>query len=93
MRAGAHQQAIMTLKRVIDNESYDGPTVRSEAIYWAAKSYQVLREQMAAYALYKRLTYDFPESKWAAFARGELSQEALIRLEEQLEIDRLEQGL
>ena len=93
MRANAHQQAIMALKRVLDNEAYDGPTLRAEAMYWAAKSYQVLREQMTAYALYKRLTYDYPESKWAAYARGELSQEALIRLEEQLEIERLEQGL
>jgi TolA-binding protein len=93
MRANAHQQAILALKRVIDNEGYDGPTVRSEAMYWAAKSCQKLREQMTAYALYKRLTYDFPESKWAAYARGELSEEAMIRLEEKLEIDRLEQGL
>ena len=93
MRANAHQQAIAALRRVIDNEGYDGPTIRAEAMYWAAKSHQVLREQMTAYSLYKRLTYDFPESQWAAYARGELSQEALIRLEEKLEIERLEQGL
>lgn len=93
MRANAHQQAIAALKRVLDNEAYDGPTLRAEAMYWAAKSYQVLREQMIAYSLYKRLTYDYPESKWAAYARGELSQEALILLEEKLEIERLEQGL
>ncbi len=93
MRANAHQQAIMALKRVLDNEAYDGPTLRAEAMYWVAKSYQVLQEQMIAYSLYKRLTYDYPESKWAAYARGELSQNALISLEEKLEIERLEQGL
>ena len=45
---------------------------------------------MAAYSIYKRLTYDFPESEWAAFARGQLSQEGLLDLESKLELERLE---
>jgi outer membrane protein assembly factor BamD (BamD/ComL family) len=47
---------------------------------------------MAAYSMYKRLTYDFPESKWAAYARGQLSQGKLQKLENELEIERLEEG-
>jgi hypothetical protein len=39
---------------------------------------------------FKRLTYDFPESKWAACARAQLSQESLLNLETKLELERLE---
>ena len=39
-------------------------------MYWMGMSYQDLRQQMAAYSTFKRLTYDFPESKWAAYARA-----------------------
>jgi hypothetical protein len=52
--------------------------------------YQKLGQQMAAYAIFKRLTYDFPESEWAAFARAQLSQESMINLESNLELERLE---
>ena len=47
---------------------------------------------MAAYSIYKRLTYDFPESSWASYARAQLSQEGLLNLEDDLEIKRLEEG-
>ena len=57
----------------------------------AALCYQQLGQAMAAYSMYKRLTYDFPESKWAAYARGRLSQDAMSRLETELEIKRLEE--
>jgi outer membrane protein assembly factor BamD (BamD/ComL family) len=54
--------------------------------------YQEIRMEMAAYSAYKRLTYDFPESKWAGYARAKLSEERLLNLEEKLEIERLESG-
>jgi outer membrane protein assembly factor BamD (BamD/ComL family) len=47
---------------------------------------------MAAYSIFKRLTYDFPESLWAAYARAQLSQENMLNLETDLEIKRLEEG-
>ena len=92
MRALRYKDAITALRRVVDNESYDGKTLRSEAMYWTAKCHQTLNDQLPAYGLYKRITYDFPESKWAAYARGQLSQERLLRLDQQLEIKRLEEG-
>ena len=45
---------------------------------------------MAAYSIFKRLTYDFPESQWAAYARAQLSQESMIKLETNLELNQLE---
>lgn len=92
MRAQAFSDAVKALLNVVNNENYDGPTLRSEAMYWTGKCHQSLNQQLQAYALYKRITYDFPESKWAAYARAELSTERLLQLDRQLEIERLEEG-
>jgi outer membrane protein assembly factor BamD (BamD/ComL family) len=90
MRADKKQEAIDAFQRVINEESYDGPDIRAQAIYWMGMCYQDLRQQMAAYSAFKLLTYDFPESKWAAYARAQLSQESLLILETNLELLRLE---
>ncbi len=90
MRAGKNQEAVDALKRVIDEPSYDGPAIRAQAMYWSGMCFQKLRQPMAAYSHFKRLTYDFPESEWAAFARGQLSQENMLSLEDNLELERLE---
>ncbi len=90
MRASKHQEAVDAFKRVIAESSYDGKTIRAQAMYWSGMSYQALKQPMAAYSHFKRLTYDFPESEWAAFARGQLSQEGMLNLEDKLELERLE---
>lgn len=90
MRAGKNQEAVDAFKRVVDEPSYDGPAIRAQAMYWSGMCYQNLRQPMAAYSNFKRLTYDFPESEWAAFARGQLSQENMLNLEDKLEMERLE---
>ncbi|QTN33086.1 outer membrane protein assembly factor BamD [Akkermansiaceae bacterium] len=90
MRADKKQEAVAAFQRVIAEESYDGPEIRAQAIYWTGMCYLDLSQQMAAYSSFKRLTYDFPESKWAAYARGQLSQESLLNLESKLELERLE---
>jgi outer membrane protein assembly factor BamD (BamD/ComL family) len=92
MRAGELPEAIDAFNHVINEKSYDGKTIRSQAMYWIGKCHQEKRNQMAAYSIYKRLTYDFPESEWAAYARGQLSQESLLNLENKLELERLEEG-
>jgi len=92
MRANKYRDAIVALMRVVNDESYDGKTLRSEAMYWAGRCQQELGELMLAYSIFKRTTYDFPESKWAAYARGQLSQERLLLLDKKLEIQRLEEG-
>jgi len=91
MRAESTRQALQIFLAVVDTESYDGPEIRAQAMYWAGMCYERLREPMAAYAIYKRLTYDFPESTWAAYARGQLSQEGMVTLDTNLEIKRLEE--
>lgn len=90
MRAKKWREAISMFQRVFNEETYDGPEERAPAIFWSAMCYQEIRQEMAAYSAYKRLTYDFPESKWAGYARAKLSEERLLKLEEKIEIERLE---
>ena len=92
MRAERFTDAVKALLNVVNEESYDGPTLRSEAMYWAGKCHQSLGEQLQTYALFKRITYDFPESKWAAYARAELSTDSMLQLDRKLEIERLQEG-
>ena len=92
MRAKKTNEALAVFLSVVKDQGYDGKTLRSQGMYWAGMCYQSLRQEMAAYSIYKRLTYDFPESKWAAYARGRLSQGKLQKLENELEIERLEEG-
>ena len=92
MRAQRFHDAVSMFTKVINEESYDGPEVRAQAMYWTGMCHQEIRAEMAAYSMFKRLTYDFPESQWAAYARAQLSQERLLRLESELELERLEAG-
>lgn len=92
MRAKKNQEAVTAFEKVIAEEGYDGPKIRAQAMYWVGMCYQDLRQEMAAYSTFKRLTYDFPESKWASYARAQLSQERLLKLENELELERLEAG-
>jgi tetratricopeptide (TPR) repeat protein len=90
MRAGQTQRALDTFLKVSRDQAYDGPKIRARAMYWAGTCYQKLRQPMAAFSIYKRLTYDFPESEWAKNAIGQLSQPDLADLESKLELERLE---
>lgn len=92
MRAEDLPAAIKALESVFNNQSYDGPSLRCEAMYWAGRCHTMTRQNLQAYSLFKRITYDFPESEWAAYARSQLSSEQMLRLDKQLEIERLEAG-
>ncbi|MDT8390923.1 MAG: tetratricopeptide repeat protein [Lentisphaeria bacterium] len=92
MRAERTKDALDSFQRLIKNKSYDGPEIRAQAMYWGGLCYEAMKQDMAAYSMYKRLTYDFPETKWASYARGQLSQDKLLNLETELEIKRVEEG-
>ncbi len=93
MRAHRYNEAIDQFQRVIDNPEYDGPSLRAQALYWAGLSHERLiatysednwkgrgTAQTSAYQLYRRVTFDFPDSNWAKFARGRLADPAFERL-------------
>ncbi len=89
MRAHQYQEALAQFQQVIDSEQYDGPEIRAQAIYWSGISHERAAGLMvqsnfrgrgdsitSAYQLYRRVTFDFPDSKWAKFARGRLADPA-----------------
>ena len=88
MRSGKTKEALNAFLAVTNEESFD-KEVRSASMYWAGMCYQNLRNVMSAYSIYKRLTYDFPETDWAKYARGQLSQPGMLNLEMELEEERL----
>lgn len=89
MRALQYEKAIAGFEKVFGNENYDGREVRGQAMYWCGLSYERIAEPdlKAAYQLYRRVTFDFPDSKWAKYARGRLADPAFARI---IEIEKLE---
>ena len=95
MEGEALEKAIDAFKIVIDDaKRYDKELV-AESMYWCGDCYYKLGgggqegargdlEQLKnAYIMFKKLTWDYPESKWAKFARGRLVDEVLIRAGEE----------
>jgi tetratricopeptide (TPR) repeat protein len=93
MRAHQYETAIDGFMLVVENENYDDREVRSQALYWSGLSYERLAASFTtgnyrgrgnatqeAYETYRRVTFDFPDSKWAKFARGRLSDPVFARI-------------
>jgi TolA-binding protein len=57
----------------------------AEAMYWAGDVCLQKGDLKNAYRNFKKLTWDFPESKWAKFARGRLTEDALVQVEATME--------
>ena len=86
MRAMQYEKAIKRFEMVFDNEEYEGGSIRGQAMYWCGLSHERLAGTMSdqnwrgrgeatksAYKLYRRVTFDFQDSKWAKYARGRLA--------------------
>jgi len=56
-----------------------GNDLVAESMYWCGDCYMRQRDYVSAYRTLKKLTWDYPASTWAKFARGRLSEEALTR--------------
>ena len=59
----------------------DQKEVRSEAMYWLGESYSKANDFRQAYRTFKKITWDYPESKWAKIARGRLTEEVFAQIE------------
>ncbi len=65
-------EAIAKFERLL--ALYEDKDLRAEAMYWLGDCYLKTQDMKNAYIAFKRLTWDYPESKWAKFARGQLVQ-------------------
>ncbi|MBM4030351.1 MAG: tetratricopeptide repeat protein [Planctomycetes bacterium] len=79
MQAEDHTKAIEVLKGVTGNAKLE-PDLIAEAMYWCGDTHLKRGDPVNAYRQFKRLTWDYPASKWAKFARGRLTEEALMRI-------------
>lgn len=74
-------EAIKTLDTLISSYE-DEKKLRAEAMYWKGDSSVNNKDAVTAYRTFKQLTWDYPESKWAKIARGRLSEDMFINIEE-----------
>jgi outer membrane protein assembly factor BamD (BamD/ComL family) len=92
MRAHQYAKAIRIFTDVHANENYDDREIRSQALYWSGISNERMAGLMSednwrgrgdamnnAYETYRRVTFDFPDSLWAKYARGRLADPAFER--------------
>ena len=66
--------AIEILAKMIETYK-DDKAVRPEGMYWLADCQYKNKEYTSSYQTFKKLTWDYPESKWAKIARGRLTDE------------------
>ena len=89
MRALQYNKAAKIFTSVHANENYDDREIRSQSLYWGGISQERLAGLMSednyrakgeamdiAYEPYRRVTFDFPDSLWAKYARGRLADPA-----------------
>ena len=88
MRAGDFAAAIEGFQKVVDTETYDGKNIRSQALFWMGISQERLNDHREAYEIYRRVTFDFPDSVWAKQARGRLADPAFAEIIRQEELIR-----
>lgn len=93
MRAHQYEEALGIFEDVVANEEYDDREIRSQALYWSGICHErvagIASEENwrqrgeglnNAYQIYRRVTFDFPDSKWAKFARGRLADPTFAKL-------------
>lgn len=89
MRAHQYNNAVKIFTQVHANEKYDDREIRSQSLYWSGISQERIAGLMpidnwkgrgeamgAAYEIYRRVTFDFPDSIWAKYSRGRLADPA-----------------
>ncbi len=82
MLAEKFDKAIEVFKTVYEDPKADNE-VAAECMYWTGDCHMKAQAFVDAYRVFKKLTWDYPESKWAKYARGRLTDDALLRVAEQ----------
>ncbi len=77
-----YKESIKMFSMIVEDYT-DQKEVREEAMYWLGDSYFSSGEMVKAYQTFKKLTWDYPEGRWAKIARGRLTEEAFARIEEE----------
>lgn len=75
--ADAYRDAVASFVSLVENYK-DGANkdLLAQGLYWAGDCSFRLKDYANAYIYLKRTTFEYPESKWARYARGMLLQES-----------------
>lgn len=82
LRAELDERALKQFERVV-NESGAEPRVRAEALYWLADIHARNNRNTEAYRRFTEITWDYPESEWARYSRGRLTEPNIARAGQQ----------
>ena len=80
MQAGDYEKAVEVFILAIKTYEKEKDLI-PEAMYWCADSYTKLPDMVEAWRMFKRLTWDYPATKWAKYARGRLASPEMIQVE------------
>jgi TolA-binding protein len=86
LRAKDFKRALTGFEGIAKDPQTD-KDLAAEAMYWAGDVCMQEKDLAKAYKSFKKLTWDYPESKWAKFARGRLTEEAMVAAEAAMEKD------
>jgi len=64
-------------------ENYTESELKPAALYWAGDAFLKANNALRSYQMFKRLIWDYPEEKWAKYARGRLTAPVFDRIAEQ----------
>lgn len=77
MAADAYRDAVVSFVALVDGyKGIENKDLLAQALYWAGDVSFRLKDYPNAYIYLKRTTFEYPESKWARYARGMLLQES-----------------
>lgn len=80
LRGQELQKAVTVYESIIDAKKAP-PELIAQSMYWCGDSFIRMKNYIGAYRMFKRLTWDYPESVWAKYARGRLTEPELARVE------------
>jgi TolA-binding protein len=80
MRAEDLTRAIAVFRKLLDGKQAESELL-AEAMYWCGDCYMRKSDPVNAYRMFKKLTWDYPETLWAKYARGRLTEQALVAAE------------
>jgi len=78
LRAKDFERALAAFENIAKDPQSD-KDLAAEAMYWAGDICLQMQKPKDAYRAFKKVTWDFPESKWAKFARGRLTEDAMVK--------------
>ena len=84
MQGENYELATETFQMVIEDTDMEN-NLRAMAMFWNGKAYLEMKNLEQAYINLKKLTWDYPATEWARYARGLLaSNEGLIEMDERM---------